>query len=71
MKFECQFGNAAGERRSIAVEITPDESAAAARHAYPDVAAQAFALKRAYGVVGADAIAAGMRHIAGGVRPLQ
>jgi hypothetical protein len=47
--YACTFRSVVtGEQRSIVVELTAAEFAAAARHQFPDLCRQAMALRHAY-----------------------
>jgi hypothetical protein len=50
-RYSCKFGNGAGGDRVIVVDLPPDEIERARGHVCPEIAAKAFALKRAYAQV--------------------
>jgi hypothetical protein len=54
MQFEILFGDGDGSRRLVTVKLAPQEVKAAAAHPYPDICAQAMALRHAYQMVPAD-----------------
>jgi hypothetical protein len=55
MKFACKFGCAADER-VVVIDLTGDEIGRARRHADPELAAMAYALRRAYAGMPAGAV---------------
>jgi hypothetical protein len=64
-RYSCEFGNGAGDDRTITVDLASHEVDSARRHADPELAAKAFALRHAY-----QEMPDGFRHLAGGVAPV-
>jgi hypothetical protein len=66
MKFEIKFANKTDKQtRTVAVELTADETARARAHLCPDVAIEAYALRHAY-----KRVPRGFLHICGRIKPI-
>jgi hypothetical protein len=65
-RYSCKFEDETGEKREIIVDLSAHEIARARAHAYPDIAAKAYALRHAYRQVPRC-----FGHCAGGVSPVE